>query len=156
MSYIDDNLLPSERVLYRTQAHWIIFLFPLFWSGLAIYSLSIKYNPVFTLVGYLFAIAALITWLQATITFASSEFGLTDKRVIIKVGLIRRNTLETLLQKIEGLQVSQGIMGRIFNFGTITICGTGGSRDIFKNIDDPLAFRRAVQEQIHQVLTNKE
>lgn len=155
MSYIDNNLLPSERVLYRTQAHWVVFLFPIFWSVLAIYMLSAKYNPVVNMVGYLLGVAAIFTWLQAAIIYASSEFGVTDKRVIIKVGFIRRNTLETLLQKIESLQVSQGILGRIFNYGTITVCGTGGTRDIFKNIDDPLAFRRAVQEQIHQVLNNK-
>lgn len=155
MSYIDNNLLPSERILYRTQAHWVVFLFPLFWSLMSLYFLSVTGNPVFKLVGYLLGIAAFFTWIQASIVFSSSEFGLTDKRVIIKVGLIRRNTLETLLQKIESLQVSQSILGRIFNFGTITVCGTGGSRDIFKNIDDPLVFRRAVQEQIHQVLNQR-
>jgi uncharacterized membrane protein YdbT with pleckstrin-like domain len=153
MSYIENNLLLSERILYRTQAHWIVFLFPLGWSLLSLYFLSIVVNPVITLCGYLLGIAALFTWSQAIAIYASSEFGLTDKRVIIKVGLIRRNTLETLLQKVESLQVSQSILGRLFNFGTITVCGTGGSRDVFRNIDDPLAFRRAVQEQIHQVLT---
>lgn len=148
MSYIDNNLLPSERVLYRTQAHWIVFLPALLWSAIALYALSVHSNPAYTLLGYFSGIAAVPTWIQASINFATSEFGLTDKRVIIKVGLIQRNTLETLLQKVEGFQVSQSILGRLFNFGTITVCGTGGSRDVFRNIDNPLAFSRAVHEQI--------
>jgi uncharacterized membrane protein YdbT with pleckstrin-like domain len=148
MSYIDDNLLPSERLMYRTQAHWVIFLPALLWSLITLYLLSTGYSPVYSLLSYLCGIAAILSWLQAGITFATSEFGVTDKRVIIKVGLIRRNTLETLLHKVESIQVSQSILGRIFDFGTITICGTGGSRDVFKNIDAPLVFRRAVQQQI--------
>ena len=55
--------------------------------------------------------------------------------------------METLLQKIEAISVDQSISGRILNYGTITIVGTGGTREFFESIANPLAFRRAVQEQ---------
>ncbi len=67
---------------------------------------------------------------------------------MIKTGLIRRHSLETLLSKIEGIGVAQSILGRIPGFGTIVISGTGGSKEPFHKIADPMMFRRRVQEQI--------
>ena len=67
---------------------------------------------------------------------------------MIKTGFIRRNSLETLLTKVEGIQVNQGMLGRILNYGTIIVKGTGGTSNPFHKIDAPLEFRKKVQEQI--------
>lgn len=89
----------------------------------------------------------MITAIPAWINRSTSEFAVTNRRVIVKVGWIRRRSLETLLMKVEGIQVEQSILGRILNYGTITITGTGGSREVFDRIAAPLEFRRKVQEQ---------
>jgi len=65
---------------------------------------------------------------------ASSEFAITNKRVIIKVGLISRKTLEMNLSKIESVNVDQSILGRILRYGTLTVIGTGGTRETFTTI----------------------
>ena len=78
----------------------------------------------------------------------TSEFGVTSKRVIIKVGLIQRRTLELLLRQVESIQVEQPILGRIFNYGSITLSGTRGVREVFHNIAAPLEFRRKIQSLI--------
>jgi uncharacterized membrane protein YdbT with pleckstrin-like domain len=88
---------------------------------------------------------AAVIGLQRYIHYASSEFAVTDRRVIIKVGVLRRRTLEMQLTKIEAVAVDQGIMGRIFGYGDIAVTGTGGTNERFAGIGDPLAFRRAVQ-----------
>jgi len=80
-------------------------------------------------------------WLE----LVTSEFGVTSRRVIIKVGLIKRRTLELLIRQVEAISVEQTLAGRIFNFGTITLTGTGGVRETFHNIANPLEFRRSVQ-----------
>ena len=79
---------------------------------------------------------------------ATSEFAVTDRRVIMKTGVITRKTLELNLVKIESVGVDQSLLGRIFDCGTITIIGSGGTREAFPLIGSPLAFRRAVQEAI--------
>jgi len=56
-----------------------------------------------------------------------------------------------LLNKVEGIQVNQGILGRILGFGSITVSGTGGTKDPFHKIDAPLEFRKKVQEQIEKI-----
>jgi uncharacterized membrane protein YdbT with pleckstrin-like domain len=77
----------------------------------------------------------------------TSEFAVTDRRVIIKVGLISRQTIEINMSKVESVEVRQGILARLLNYGTIVVIGTGGTKEPFDMIDEPLAFRRAVQSQ---------
>ena len=62
--------------------------------------------------------------------------------------MIRRHSLELLLQKVEGIGVDQGIAGRVLGYGTITVSGTGGTKESFPLISDPLEFRRQVQANI--------
>lgn len=93
-------------------------------------------------------ILALVSGTVSFINLKTSEFGVTTNRVLMKTGLIRRNSFEVLLSKVEGIQVNQGILGRVLGYGTIVVTGTGGSADPFRRISSPLHFRRQVQEQV--------
>jgi uncharacterized membrane protein YdbT with pleckstrin-like domain len=95
---------------------------------------------------FLFAVCPLA--IAATIARANSEFAVTNKRVLIKIGWLRRQSLETLLSKVEAMHVEQSILGRLWDYGTIVISGTGGSKQPFRRIAWPMEFRRKVQEQI--------
>lgn len=72
----------------------------------------------------------------------------TNKRVSIKIGMVSRNTTEMMLTKIESIGVHQSVIGRMLNFGTIIIRGTGGTPEPFPKIGHPLEFRRQVQQQL--------
>lgn len=156
MSYVDDHLLPGERVVYRAHLHWVAFRWSLFLLALAIVvgvagqlvSTDPAADPwkLWIPVGLvvLAAVFAVGPWIKR----ASSEFAVTDKRVLVKVGLVQRDSLETLLSKIEAIGVDQTLLGRMLGFGTITIVGTGGTRETFDRIASPLEFRRQVQAQI--------
>jgi uncharacterized membrane protein YdbT with pleckstrin-like domain len=72
----------------------------------------------------------------------------TNKRVTVKIGLMSRNTQEMMLQRIESIMVHQTVMGRMLNYGTITLRGVGGTPDPFASIAHPLEFRRQVQQQL--------
>lgn len=144
MGYVDNNLMAGEQVAYRTKLHWIVFFWPI---ALLIISFLISGPEVANLRIIMF-ISAMVWGMITFITYKSSEFAVTNKRVLIKTGFIRRNTIETLLPKVEGVQVDQGIFGRILNYGTIKVTGTGGTSSPFHKIDEPLEFRKKVQEQI--------
>ncbi len=94
------------------------------------------------------AFSALPGLLSAFVNFTTSEFGVSNKRVLMKTGFISRHSLETLLGKVESIGVHQGVLGRILGYGVVVIGGTGGSKEAFFGIRDPLEFRRRVQEQI--------
>ena len=144
MGYVDKNLLPNEQVTYRARLHWIIYAVPAIVWLIAILVAFGGGGMAAAVIGGI----GLILWLPAWIRATSSEFAITNKRVLIKVGLIRRHSLELLLQKVEGIGVDQTITGRILGFGTITVSGVGGTKEAFRMISNPLEFRRQVQASL--------
>jgi uncharacterized membrane protein YdbT with pleckstrin-like domain len=140
MGYVEDNVLPNERVTYRAHLSRMLFVLP---ACIAIIGVALCYWSWMAGAAALFVAA--VIGIQRYIHYTSSEFAVTDRRVIIKVGVLRRRTLEMQLAKIEAVAVDQGVMGRIFGYGDIAVTGTGGTNERFAGIGDPLAFRRAVQ-----------
>jgi uncharacterized membrane protein YdbT with pleckstrin-like domain len=126
MSYVDTNLMKGEQVVHRAQLHWAIYL-----AG-ALLSVVVIGLPML---------------LAAYIRQRTTEMAVTNKRVIMKTGFISRKTLELNLSKVENVAVDQGIFARMLDYGTITVVGTGGTREVFAHVLAPLQFRRAVQEQ---------
>jgi uncharacterized membrane protein YdbT with pleckstrin-like domain len=146
LSYIEANLTDGEEVIYRTKRHWLIFV-----SSLLAFLLCIIFFHIGTaywLESVLCFLIGVIWVFYGFINFVSSEFVVINKGVLVKTGLIKRDTLETLLSKIECIQVQQGVLGRLFNYGTIVIVGTGGTQNTFKVVQKPLEFRKVVQKQI--------
>jgi uncharacterized membrane protein YdbT with pleckstrin-like domain len=152
MSYIEKNLMIGERIMYRAKLHWIVFLWPIIWFVVAVLSLT-KYGNTEggKILAGIFILLAIIMGIGSQIKYSTSEFGITNKRVIVKVGFIRRNSIEVLLSKVEGIQVNQGILGRILGYGSIVVSGTGGTKDPFRKISNPFEFRKKAQEQIAAV-----
>jgi uncharacterized membrane protein YdbT with pleckstrin-like domain len=94
------------------------------------------------------AVLGLVLGVHPLLIYLTSEYAVTDRRVLIKVGLVQRRSMETLLSKIEAIEVDQTLAGRLIDFGTIIVTGTGGTREAFEYVADPLEFRRQVQSQI--------
>jgi uncharacterized membrane protein YdbT with pleckstrin-like domain len=145
MGYVDSDLLPTEHVTYRARLHRIIYLLPV---CVLIVALVVALASGSWIAGGVLGLIGLLMLVPPWIRSISSEFAVTNKRVLVKVGLIRRHSLELLLQKVEGIGVDQGILGRILGYGTITVSGTGGTREAFRMIADPLEFRRQVQASL--------
>jgi uncharacterized membrane protein YdbT with pleckstrin-like domain len=149
MGYVDANLMPGEEITYRTHLHWVIYTVAILVGALALslLVLSLGYQGWMPLgsLGGLLLIAAVALGFSRWVVARTSEFAVTNKRVIIKRGLVRRHTLELLLSKVESIGVDQGIAGRIFGYGSIVVIGTGGTRETFQNIARPLEFRKQVQ-----------
>ena len=131
--YVQKTLLKDEKVTFETWYHWIIYFWPAVLLAAAVFTFG------WTL------IVAIPWWISSWVNRGTSEFAITNKRVIVKVGWIRRQTIEIHLSKVESVDVVQGIFGRMLGWGTITVVGTGGSREPFNLIANPLEFRRAVQ-----------
>jgi uncharacterized membrane protein YdbT with pleckstrin-like domain len=140
-NYVDSNLMPGEQVVYRTRVHGIVFVPP---AVMILLGIGLFMIP---LAGLLVLLLGVVMLIGAWIRQWTSEFAVTNRRVIIKVGLISRQTIEINMSKVESVEVRQGILARLLNYGTIVVVGTGGTKEPFDMIDDPLAFRRAVQSQ---------
>lgn len=88
--------------------------------------------------------------LKTVVDYATTEFGVTNMRVIAKKGGIGRNSVELRLSQIESVKVEQGIMGRLLDFGTIIVTGSGGTSGKFPLISKPMELRKQVNTQIAQ------
>jgi len=152
--YASQNLMPGETILYAASIHPLIFfssaiLFLCLIFGIIM--VSSESAAAIAVVLILVGLASPYFAIKALIILLTTECVLTDRRVLAKTGFISRESIELLLSKVEGLQVKQGILGRIFDFGSVIITGTGGSRSPFPGIARPLHFRKRVQEQISEV-----
>ena len=161
MSYVQDNLMPNEKVLFTASVHPAVFIQSLFACVIGIIpfyfmiKIGSQHNAFSALLaGFMFLfmvaffISAVILGLQAVLAIATTEFAVTNRRVIAKTGLVRRHTLEMLLTKIESVAVNQTMLGRIFNIGTVTVTGTGGTKESFRAIGDPFAVRKKISQII--------
>jgi uncharacterized membrane protein YdbT with pleckstrin-like domain len=99
------------------------------------------YSDILCLVG-------LASILNSIIIFNTTDFAVTDTRIIAKTGFLRRRSLELMLTKVESILVNQSIAGRIFNYGVIVVVGTGGTKESFPYINDPMEFRKRINAQI--------
>jgi uncharacterized membrane protein YdbT with pleckstrin-like domain len=146
MSYVDQHLLPNEAVTYKTTLHWKVYLWPvlltvfvfipLFFLATTATNRAVALLPLIA-IGLLFGAA----YLQRRF----SEYAVTNKRVIVKIGVLQTRSLELLLGKVEGITVTQGLGGKLLGYGQIVITGTGGTKELFSGIQSPFDFRRAVQ-----------
>ena len=136
MSYIDDSLIAGESVVHRARISW--------WSQFGLVLLGIVLLVV--VIGLFFLAVA---WIRVH----STEIAITNRRVIAKFGFIKRHTIEINLEKVESLRVEQGFWGRVLNFGTIFISGTGSAMAPIPDIADPLVFRRKFMEATNRPLT---
>jgi uncharacterized membrane protein YdbT with pleckstrin-like domain len=149
MGYIQDNLMPNEKILFTARVHPAVFLPPAFFcimsTGLLAYAFSAESAGflLLTFGGFLF-LYSVFRGIQALLVLLTTEFAVTNKRVIAKRGFIRRHTLEILLPKVESISVHQNILGRLLNFGTVTVTGTGGTRESFRAIAAPLEVRKKI------------
>ncbi len=130
MSYIQDSLSKDEKIEKLFKLHWLD-----------------KFAPIF------FFIVLSISTLGVTLLMAiyvyfylkKIEQGVTNKRIILKKGIIGRNTQEIKLDAVETVEIKQGVIGRILDFGTVKITGRGISNLIFKNIDNPMEVKKDIE-----------
>jgi uncharacterized membrane protein YdbT with pleckstrin-like domain len=149
--YIDDILQPGEKVLYSTNAHWI-FYFPaiMAWIAAAVLLVGSRATVTESIVLLCLSASAVVALAALYWTFTAwfhrwtTETDVTNLRVVHKTGFIKRRTFEMSLDKVESVDVNQSILGRILNYGDVTIKGVGEGRETIRTIASPLAFRNYI------------
>jgi len=149
--YIDEILQPGEKVLYSTNAHWIFYL-PAIAAGIVALVLLILSRATITesiillclAASAVVAIAALYWTVKAWFHRWTTETDVTNLRVVHKTGFIKRRTFEMSLDKVESVDVNQSILGRLLNYGNVTVRGVGEGAETIRTIAAPLDFRNHI------------
>ena len=129
MGYIQESLSDGEEVRALFKLHWFAKIWMIVWIVLAIPTLGIT------------LLLALWEWLK----LRNIEQGVTNKRVILKRGIISRKTEEMKVSSIETVEIIQGVMGRVLGYGNIKVTGRGLSDLLFIKIDDPMDVKRRIE-----------
>jgi uncharacterized membrane protein YdbT with pleckstrin-like domain len=133
-SFVNNSLLKGETVEKEAEVTFISQL-PLF---------------ILALITLIFIIPPILFIIIAIIRVKTVELALTNKKVIGKAGFINRASIDLPISKLESITIDQGIFGRIFNYGLVSIRGVGGNNVTIHSIKDPLSFRRAVMDRMDQ------
>ncbi|HET9250581.1 MAG TPA: PH domain-containing protein [Candidatus Eisenbacteria bacterium] len=161
MGYLERCLIPGEEVRYRAGLHWSTILRPIVvgtfldLAGLACiigWALgrdgTTSAAPILLASGVALLLAGGLVLAVASIRLASTQIVVTTRRVLIKSGILQRRTVELLLSKIESVDVTETVSGRMMGYGKVVLRGTGGTPESFDRIANPLEFRRQVQSQV--------
>lgn len=143
-SYARQNLLSDETILHEAKFHWIIYV-----PGMIFFAL-IPFFPFETIYVATLVVMALMSLAKSYVMMISTEFVVTDQRVIVKTGFISRNTAELNHRSVESINLDQSILGRIFGYGSLYIKGTGAGISPVAYVDHPLEFRKQVLEIVQR------
>jgi uncharacterized membrane protein YdbT with pleckstrin-like domain len=133
MSYIETSLSEGEKVVKLFRLHWTARLWLVLWIVLIL--------PTFGIA----LLLAIYEWLR----LRTLEYGVTNKRVILKKGIIGRYTEEMKIGSIETVEIDQGVRGRMLGYGDVKVTGRGISDVVFKRMDDPMAVKRHIEGVSH-------
>ena len=149
--YIEEILQPGEKVLYSTNEHWMFFLPAIAaWVVVAVFLVLWRLVASDGLEWVCLALAGMAglaaLYFTATAWFHrwTTETDVTNLRVVHKTGFIKRQTFEMSLDKVESVDVNQSILGRLMDYGDLTIQGVGEGTRTITTITSPLEFRSAV------------
>jgi uncharacterized membrane protein YdbT with pleckstrin-like domain len=155
VGHIESNLIPGEQVLYKTGLHWVVAagamvcgaIFGLFGLLILIGGAAASSGGMAGMGIFLLVFGGLVAFL-GHLQRKATEMAVTNRRIVIKTGLVSRKTFEMLTSKVESIGVEEGLFGRMLGYGTVVVRGTGGTPEPFRNVAHPLEFRRQVQQQI--------
>lgn len=147
MGYVDKSLTAGEKVVHTGRVHWAVFIPPLFFLVVAVGLLVAQGSAEWGGGAAVVLIpGSLLLTLKAWIERRCTELAVTTKRIIAKTGLFSRETIELGHREVESCKVQQSLLGRILNYGTLHIGGTGGVSAPIKNVAGPMHFRKVALE----------
>lgn len=172
MLYVQQSLGPDEELIHIGKFHWmytIAAFFSIFWglvtailvmifayyaysfmgklpSNAGFFDSITTIHPLVRAFSFLMFILGLVKFAQMMVVKATTEIAITNNRLVYKRGLVARHVGEINIDRIEGVNVLQSILGRVFNFGRVMVRGMGVGEVTLPPIEDPISFRRAIEE----------
>ena len=146
MSYIQNNLQAGEEIKYKADIHWYIFAYPVILLLLSAFFSSAQ-TGLFYYVSIFLLLSGLFQLIKRILLKMGAEYVVTNKKVILKSGILNRDALELVLNKCEGIRINQSFMGRMLGFGSIVVT-IGGVTNKFDFITNPIKFRNEINAQI--------
>ena len=151
MAYYTKVLQPVETVRIVGRLHWLIFrrailllIAAAVLAGSATWLSDAVWQHNVLIAAAVVAVVAVVAFIVEWIRRQATEFVVTNMRVIYKRGLISRHTVEMNISKVETVDVEQSALGRMLDYGTVLVRGTGEGLEPLCHVASPLALRNAI------------
>jgi uncharacterized membrane protein YdbT with pleckstrin-like domain len=160
MSYLRSVLQPGETLLYESKISWTTFVPGLLVLLVALIVFILLRTLITSVAWPAVAVGVILLALSLFMLFRAwferwtTEIAITDRRIILKRGFIRRDTAEMHMEKVESVDVNQSLIGRMLDYGDVTVRGTGAGLETLRQIDAPLDFRNHVKTHGHPAAAN--
>jgi len=152
-NFVRQNLMTDENIVYITKLHWIVYVkavVVVLFGVFLIIVVPLLLPGFIALPGIIVIAIGILYGVYLRLLIKTSEFVITNKRVIMKKGLISTTALEVLFSKAESISAFQSIGGKLFGYGNIAVIGSGGTKNEFDYIEKPFDFRKAAQDEIEK------
>ena len=150
MSYIEKNLMENEQIVYEARQHWVIYCKPALLVLIAIGLFVIPTKDMALVMQVAMSLVLLaVAGIWALNIYGGRKYVLTNRRLILKRGIVRRKSTDLILRRCEGVSISQSIVGRMLNYGLVEV-STGEVVNSFRYIEEPVRFSTLINQQIAQ------
>ena len=148
MGYIEKNLMDGEQIVYEARQHWMIYWKPFLLLLIGIGLFAIPTSDMALVMQICMSLVLLVVaGIWAVNIYGGRKYILTNRRLILKRGLVRRESTDLVLRRCEGVSIAQSIMGRLLGYGTVTV-STGEVANQFQLIEHPVEFATHINQQI--------
>lgn len=147
MNFLKSQFQPGEEIIYRARIHWFLFAEPLCLLAVGGFILWDVSAPIMKWLGITVLFLGLVSLVQRIFVKVGSLFVVTNRRVVLKTGIIRRRVVELVLKKCEGIQATESVTGRLLGYGTLVVT-TGGATNCYYFVCKPFDFKKAINTQI--------
>jgi len=145
----EEPLPKGEVVIYQGKPHWSVFFYAIMWffAATVIY---FNFSGLHVFI-YFLILLGVIAWLEAVTRLLSSRLTITNISIRIRLGILRVQNIQIPLNRIESVEIDQNIIGKLLNYGTIILKGSGGTQETFVKIDAPMDFKRYAEQQLLKI-----
>ena len=148
MSYVERQLIPGERVVFKARPHRVELIGPAFRAAACAALVGAAFAAPNLRVLVVVAAAVLVSAAPQALRYLNTEYVITNRRLCVRTGVFRVITAETVLNKIGTIGVEQDLAGRLFGYGTVVVKGVGGAAEALPRIAAPYMLRRKVHEAL--------
>lgn len=158
-TYLKSLLGDREKIILISRQHWFLLLASIYLEVvliLIIFSICIALGitladtspailPIIIVVGVIALFFPLATMTRDVLIWANYMFIITNRRVMQISGIFNKNVIDSSLEKVNDVKMSQSVIGRIFNFGNVEILTASElAVNLFRKIEDPVGFKTAM------------
>lgn len=150
--YIEENLLPDEKILFRTKKHLIIFFIPVLLTILSVMAFNYMHSDfILVKLEWVPSLIVLIVWASVLLEYYFAEFAVTNKRVMMREGFFFRHANELRINTISQVKIDQSLLGQWLGYGSVSI-NSFGAFDSYSLIADPYQFQKIVNMQLDKMV----